>query len=41
MKQKLWWVQSLMKYELLYFIKYKNNMHAPASLQKPFKLFGF
>ena len=27
--------------ELLYFIKYKNDMHAPAALQKPFRLFGF
>ena len=35
MKQEVWWVQSLMKVlELLYFIKHKNDMHAPAALQK-------
>ena len=40
MKQEVWWVQSLMKacgLQLLYFIKRKNDMHAPAELQK----FGF
>ena len=31
MKKDVWWVQSIMKYELLYFIKYKNNMYAPAA----------
>ena len=28
-------------YELLHFKKYKNDMHVPAALQKPFRLFGF
>ena len=26
---------------VLYFIKHKNDMHAPAALQNPFRLFGF
>ena len=30
MKQEVWWVQSLE----LYFLKYKNDMRAPAALQK-------
>ena len=34
MKKDMWWVQSLMKYWLLYFIKHKNDMHAPAVLHK-------
>ena len=34
MKQKMWWVQSRKKHGLLYFIKHKNDMHAPAALQK-------
>ena len=30
MKQGVWWVQSvsLRKYGLVYFVKYKNDMHA-------------
>ena len=37
MKQEVRWMQTLMKvasYGLLYFIKHKNDMHAPAVLQK-------
>ena len=30
----------LWQYELLYSVKYKNDMHAPTALQKPFTLFG-
>ena len=33
-KQGVWWVQSLRKYGSLYFIKHKNNTHAPTPLQK-------
>ena len=36
MKKDVWWVQSIMKYELLYFIKHKNDMYALAALQKPY-----
>ena len=33
MKQEVWWVQSLMTVRviILYSMKYKNDMHAPAS----------
>ena len=41
MKKDVWWVQSIMKYWLLYFIKHKNDMHVPAVLQKLYRLFGF
>ena len=34
MKQEVWWVQPLIEVWLLYFIKYKNDMHAPTALQK-------
>ena len=34
MKWGVWWVQSLKKNGLLYFIKCKKYMHAPAALQK-------
>ena len=34
MKQGVWWVQSLGKYGLLYFVKHKTDMHASAALQK-------
>ena len=37
MNQEVWWVQSLMT---VWVIKYKNDMHAPAALQNPFRLFG-
>ena len=32
MKQKLWWVHSLVKLWVVIFYKHKNNMHAPAAL---------
>ena len=41
MKQGMWWVQSLRKYGLLYFVKHKSDMHAPALLQKLYRLFSF
>ena len=41
MKQEVWWVHSLIKVGLLYFIKYKNDMYAPAAPQKPFRLLAF
>ena len=34
MKQEVWQVQSLMKVWLQYFTKHKNDMHAPAALQR-------
>ena len=34
MNQEVWLVKPLMT--VYYFIKYKNDMHAPALLQKPF-----
>ena len=34
MKQEVWYVQFLMKVRLPYFIKHKNDLHAPAALQK-------
>ena len=30
----MWWVQSLMKVCVAIFIRHKNDMHAPAALQK-------
>ena len=39
MKKHLWWVQSVMKIWVLYFIKHKNDMHASAALQKLYRLF--
>ena len=35
MNQKLWWVQSLRKYGLLYFVNHENEIYAPVALQKP------
>ena len=41
MKQGCGGYTPLWKNEFLYFIKYKNDMHAPAALQKLYRLFGF